>query len=257
MRNSSSKGAWLLLAAAPFLAGQAHAANSGPYIGASVGYGWTDAKARTSTVFSPTGYFANSSIPAIDAAGQQDVKPRGILGGIDVGYDAHSGNIVFGVAADVSILDGSDSVSTTATYPCCAPTAFTVRQSVKTRWMTTVRGRVGLDAGPATVYVTGGYAGLKARYSSLFTDTFATAHEAGSTSKFRSGWVIGAGADIKMGGGQWSVQPEFLHADFGHIGSQDTTLTAFTPSIAFPTNIFTHRASLKTDIARIGVHYHF
>ena len=254
---ASISAVWLLAAAvSPVLAAQAHAQTGGAYVGGSLGYGWTDAKARTATVFSPTGYFATTSVPAINAAGMQTVKPRGVDAGLDAGYDLHSGKLLFGVAADISLLHGSDSASTTATYPCCAPTAFTVRQSVKTNWMATLRARAGIDFGNATAYVTGGYAGLKARYSSLFTDTFATALEQGSSSKYRSGWVVGAGADIRVGK-QWSVQPEFLHADFGHISAAGSTLTAFSPAISFPTNTFTHRASIKTDVVRVGIHYHF
>src|SRR5439155_8974626 len=132
----------------------------------------------------------------------------------------------------------------------------TVTQSVKTKWMTTLRGRLGVDFSGGSVYLTGGYAGLKARYSSLFTDTFATALEQGSTSKYRSGWVAGGGADVKVAK-QWSLQPEFLHADFGHINAAPSTLTAFSPAISFPTSTFTHRTSLKTNVLRVGVHYHF
>jgi outer membrane immunogenic protein len=195
-------------------------------------------------------------VPAIATAGAQQVKPAGLIGGIDAGYDAHSGNWVFGLAADLSWLHHSDSASTTATYPCCAPTAFTVTQSVSTKYLATVRARIGYDVGGTVVYATGGYAGIKARYSALFTDTFATALEAGTSSKFRSGWVIGGGADIKITP-NWTIQPEFLHADFGHFNAPAGTLTAFTPAIPFPTNVFTHRASLKANIARVGFHYHF
>jgi len=34
-------------------------------------------------------------------------------------------------------------------------------------------------------------------------------------------------------------------------------LTAFSPPIAFPTNIFTHTADLRTHFVRFGVNWHF
>jgi outer membrane immunogenic protein len=249
-------GSLLAFAAAPFVASEAFAQGDG-YVGVSVGYGWTKADVNTSTVFSSTGYFASSSVPAINAAGQQQVKPKGLLAGIDAGYDFHSGNLVFGLAADLSRLHDSKAAATTVTYPCCSPTSFTVTQGVSTRWMATVRARVGMDVGGGSVvYVTGGYAGIKARYSSLFTDTFASAFEAGTSSKWRSGWVVGGGADIKVAP-QWSIQPEFLHADFGHFGAPASVLTTTPGTTTWPTSVFTHRASLKANIARVGFHYHF
>ena len=253
MRTSLLKAtSALTLAVAPFIASQAHA--QGGYVGVSAGYGWSKADVNTSTVFSSTGYFNTTSVPAINTAGAQHVKPRSFIGGVDAGYDFNSGNVVFGVAADLSWMHDKKTASATVTYPCCSPTAFTVTQSVSTKWLATARARVGYDVGGAMIYATGGWAGVKARYSALFTDTFATALESGSTSKFRSGWVLGGGADIKVSP-NWTVQPEFLHADFGHFNAPAGTLTAFTPAISFPTNVFTHRASLKTNIVRIGVHY--
>ena len=257
MRNSSLKATAVLAVAASSLWATSAQAQTGPWAGVSAGYGWSNAKASTSTVFSATGYFATTSVPAINASGLQTVKPTAADVGIDAGYDVHSGGFLYGVAADVSLLSGSKSRSTTATYPCCAPTAYTIQQTVKTKWMTTVRARLGVDVAPGTaLYVTGGYAGLQARYSALFTDTFATANESGFKSEFRSGWVVGGGADIRVGG-KWSVQPEYLYADFGHMSATGGTLTAFTPAISFPTNTFTHTTSLRTNIVRLGVHYHF
>lgn len=253
----SKAAATLALAVAPFIATAAHAdEQGGPYIGVSAGYGWSDADTTTSTVFSPTGYFADTSVPAINATGIQKVKPKAFNGGIDIGYDYRAGNILFGVAADISTLNNTKTASTTTTYPCCSPSAFTVTQTVKTRWMTTARARLGYDFGGGAIYATGGWAGMKLRYTGTFTDDFATALETASASKFRSGWTAGGGADIRFGNG-WSLQPEYLHADFGTMTVPGGTLTAFTPSQSFPENTFSHSVKLRTNIVRVGMHYHF
>src|SRR5882672_3021397 len=60
---------------------------TGAYIGVNAGYAWGDSEVSTSTVFSPTGYFALSSIPAIAAAGAQTINPNGFTGGGQIGYN--------------------------------------------------------------------------------------------------------------------------------------------------------------------------
>src|ERR1700724_2953793 len=49
----------------------------GFYIGGNAGGVKGSTDAFTSTVFSPTGYFALSSVPAIAAVGKQQLSPRG------------------------------------------------------------------------------------------------------------------------------------------------------------------------------------
>lgn len=242
------------LTATPALADEGSGGDA--YIGVSLGYGWNKAEASTSTVFSSTGYFASTSVPEINTAGAQTIKPNAFDAGIDIGYDFHAGDLRFGVAADISTLSKSKAATTTVTYPCCSPTTFTVTQTVKPTWMATARARIGYDMGGSMIYATGGWAGQQVKYTALFTDTFATANETASVSKFRSGWVVGAGADVAVGGG-WSIQPEYLHADFGTLSMPGGTLTAFTPAISFPDNPFSHSVKLKSDIVRVGLHYHF
>jgi outer membrane immunogenic protein len=43
---------------------------------------------------------------------------------------------------------------------------------------------------------------------------------------------------------------------FGSTTVSSSNLTAFTPPIAFPTNVFTHTMDLKSDVVRVGVNYH-
>src|SRR5437870_13556070 len=108
------------------------------------------------------------------------------------------------------------SQSTTAVYPCCSPTAFTVTQSIKTNWLLTARPRVGYATGHALLYATGGVAVTKLNYQEVFTDTFATARETGGSNKSKTGWVGGAGIEYQLTNNKhWSVKGEYLYADFG------------------------------------------
>ena len=235
----------------------AHAADfKGFYIGGNVGGVNGSSDASTSTIFSPTGYFAQSSVPAIATVGAQHLSANGITGGGQAGFNLQHGVFVFGVETDFGAMNLSDSRSTTATYPCCAPTAFTVTQSISTDWLFTVRPRLGFAAGPIMIYGTGGMAMTNANYQALFTDTFATAHENGGKEDHLTGWTAGAGAEFKVNR-RWSVKGEYLFADFGSLSATSNNLTAFTPPIAFPTNTFTHTADLQAHIYRFGINFHF
>jgi outer membrane immunogenic protein len=238
------------------VAGSAQTDWKGIYAGGNVGDTLGRSTAETTTVFSPTGYFATTSVPAITAAGRQKLNPNGLTAGGQIGINGQSGNWVFGAEADFGWMRLRKSASTTTTYPCCSPTTFTVTQSIKTDWLFTARPRVGYSAGHALVYATGGLAVTKFNYQAVFTDTFATAHENGGVDKSKSGWTGGAGIEYQLPSNKrWSVKGEYLYADFGRVTTISTNLTAFTPTQSFPTNVFTHSAALHTHIFRGGFNY--
>lgn len=262
MTNSILKSAIIVAGAAlPFIATPALADEyddaGGFYVGVSAGYGWSTADVTTSTVFDATGYFATTSVPAINASGVQRVKPKAFNGGVNLGYDYNTGGVLVGVVADISSLSNTKNATATAVYPCCSPSTYTVSQTVNTKWLTTARAKLGIGVGGgSSVYATGGWAGEKVKYTALFTDTFATANETATKDAFRSGWVVGGGASFRFGNG-WSIDPEYLHAEFGTLTVPGGTLTAFTPSQSFAQNPFTHTMKLRTDVARINLNYHF
>jgi outer membrane immunogenic protein len=241
-----------LLAAAP-----AHAGDfKGPYVGLTIGGVANTSNASTSTVFSPTGYFAASSVPAIATTGAQKLNPDGFTFGGQFGFNLQHHSFVFGVETDLGSMNVSSTKSATTVYPCCAPTAFTITQFVGTSWLFTLRPRIGFTAGPVLIYGTGGLAMTSVDYSSLFTDTFATAHEAADKTSTQAGWAAGAGVEFKVKK-HLSLKGEYLHTNFGSQSNTATDLTAFTPPIAFPTNIFTHTADLTGNIYRFGFNYRF
>lgn len=227
---------------------------TGFYIGVNGGGAWGHSDPKTSTVFSPTGYFATSSVPAIGAIGAQHVSTSGGIAGGQLGYNWQFGATVLGIEADIDWLGLSGSTTGSGIYPCCAPTAFTITSSVKSDWLFTLRPRLGFAVDHWLFYATGGLAVADVKANFLFTDTFATALESGAISQTRAGWTVGAGAEYAFAG-PWSVKVEYLHVDLGNVSTTSTNLTAFTPPIAFPTNVFSHSVNLTTDIVRAGINF--
>lgn len=220
----------------------------------------------TSTVFSQTGYFAASSVTAVNGQGSQKAKPTGFSGGGTFGYNHQTGSLVVGAEIDFGAMNASDSVASGTTYPCCGTSRFTINQSTKTRWLLTARPRLGAAIGKSLIYGTGGLAVTDVSYSATFTDTLSAATESGSFKKNKAGWTIGAGAEFKLGQ-NWSVKGEYLYADLGSTSITSTNLnatpidtlsrTAIAPNAPFPTNVFTHSSDLRTNNFRFGVNFHF
>jgi outer membrane immunogenic protein len=228
---------------------------AGFYVGANIGGNLGEARVDTNPAFSPVGYFNSTSTPAIAAASNQKMSPDSFMAGGVAGYNHQWDNFVLGVETDFGKMSWNQTTTATATYPCCAPTAFTVTQSMSTSWLVTIRPRLGLVFGKMMVYGTGGLALTSVQYNGLFTDTFATAHESATSDKNRAGWVAGAGGEYRLTH-HWSVKGEYL---YGGVGASilSNNLTAFSPVIAFPSNNFDHTVNLKPQIARAGLNFRF
>ncbi|HYM18760.1 MAG TPA: outer membrane beta-barrel protein [Micropepsaceae bacterium] len=235
----------------------AHAADwDGFYAGINAGYAEGQSGAKTSTVYSGGGYFTATSVPAIATTGAQNLNNGGFTGGAQGGFNAQSGNLVYGAELDIDGLDLRDSKKSTTTYPCCSPSTFTISQSRKTDWLVTARPRLGWLSGDLLFYGTAGLAITKLGYKEKFTDTFGPALETANMDKTRLGWTAGGGLEAPIAD-QWTVKGEYLFADFGHVSTTSTNLIAYVPAVAYPQNVFTHRVGLEAHIFRVGANYHF
>ncbi|MET4293965.1 outer membrane immunogenic protein [Bradyrhizobium sp. LB8.2] len=226
---------------------------TGFYVGGNVGGAWGSADPTTSTVFDPPGYFAASSVPAINAVGAQGVNSSGVTGGLTAGYNWQVNHAVLGLEGDINYFGVKGSATGSAVYPCCAPTGFTVSSQVSADWLATIRGRIGFLAAPTwLLYATGGAAIAEVKGNFNFTDTFAAATESAAFRDTRLGWTAGVGTEYAVGGG-WSLKAEYLYVDLGRSTVTSTNLLGG----AFPTNVFTHSVDLKSNIVRVGVNYKF
>jgi len=157
--------------AAPSLIGSASVVNwSGFYAGANVGYGWGK--------FEP-----NAPLVATDG--------RGLLGGLQAGYNYDFGGFVLGVEGDIQLAD--------IRYEAGGG-------NIRIDSFGTLRARAGAAIDRFLPYVTGGLAYGHASY------------EFGglSTSAGNTGWTVGAGLEYAATD-NISVKAEYLYADFGDI----------------------------------------
>ena len=230
---------------------------TGWYAGVYAGAAINPAHVQTTTVYSATGYFATTSVPAIASAGDQTFDTPGFTGGGQIGYNWQINSAVLGLEADFGYMGLKGSTTNSAVYPCCAPTAFTINQSVKTDWLFTLRPRLGWAMNNWLFYATGGLAVTHIKADYLFTDTFASANESASISSTRAGWALGGGVEYGFPGSPWSIKAEYLHVDFGTVSTTSTNLTTQPSNFNWPTNVFTHEVHVTDDIVRAGLNYKF
>ncbi|WP_445215983.1 outer membrane protein [Bradyrhizobium sp. Pa8] len=231
---------------------------TGFYVGGNVGGQWGNADLNTSTIWTPAGYFAASSVPAINAVGAQGVNSSSVTGGFTAGYNWQVNHAVLGLEGDINYFGFKGSASGTALYPCCAPDTFTVNSSVSADWLATIRGRIGFLAAPTwLIYGTGGAAIAEVKGNFNFTDTFiGGATESGTIRDTRVGWTAGVGTEYAFGGG-WSLKAEYLYVDLGKVSATSTNLMTFAGTTPSPSNAYTHSVDLKSNIMRVGVNYKF
>ncbi|MCE9507849.1 MAG: porin family protein [Alphaproteobacteria bacterium] len=244
--------AFAAIVSIPSLSASAATDWSGFYAGLNAGGSFSSADAKT-TVEDQFDYFAASSVTSINDNGAHTLKQDNFTGGAQAGVNFQDGNFVYGFEADFGAFNAADSHSVTATYPCCGPDTYTLRQEVDTSWLLTVRPRIGWAMDNILIYGTGGISVSNVSAKETFTDTFGPAVETSSKSDTKTGWNLGAGAEVAMEDG-WSVRGEYLYTDLGKVSSRSTNLDDGGGPY---TDVFHNSADLTSSIARLGVNRKF
>lgn len=229
---------------------------TGPYVGVNGGSG--AGTSDVTTTQDGIGYFSSASTEAINEAGTLRLEPKGLIFGGQAGFNKQIGAVVFGIEGDfgASMVDNDvEQDAVTVEYPCCPGADFTIEHAMETKWLLTVRPRAGIAVGRVFVYGTGGIAATKIDFSTVFTDTLASAHADASVSESRIGWTVGAGVEARLGSGAASLKVEYLYADFGEVASSANNLIL--GDLPVPGETFDFTANLTMNIIRAGASFRF
>lgn len=149
---------------------------SGFYAGVNGGYGW--------------GEYAPAGAPLSD-------KPKGVFGGVQVGYNYDLGGFVLGVEGDIQLAN----IKHSQTFPGGSG-SFGIEQ------FGTVRARAGLAVDRFLPYVTGGLAVANGNIN------VAGGGAPYNENKVHVGWTVGAGVEFAATD-NITLKAEYLYADFG------------------------------------------
>jgi outer membrane immunogenic protein len=191
---------------------------TGLYIGANVGYGWSDADWQFAAASASTSHSGNGAL----------------LGG-QIGYNIQVRQFVFGAEADLSSswIDGSTA---------CPDPSFNCGHSFN--WMASVRGRAGVAVyGNRTLlYGTAGVAWADVDYTAK--DAATGAQFGTGFSNTHVGWVAGAGVEHMLTQ-NLTARIEYLYYGFDSV-------TAPAGALGGPASL-----DLNTQTVRFGLNFKF
>ncbi|MCA0433949.1 MAG: porin family protein [Proteobacteria bacterium] len=260
----------LLLAVAMLFSAPAYAADdvnvpsasfdwSGPYAGASTGFGWTSGEGKH-YCYDDLGEY-NGPFCQRMPDGTDDIAPAtGAMFGGQVGYNWQRDKLVIGAEADISAaaIAGSHTIDgpfpfVADGYPAAEPAGVYEPKS-EIDWMGTVRARVGLSVTDRMLlFATGGLAYARVSASTFYTSPLTSTTYEGSDSGMQFGWTVGGGVEYAVSE-RWSLKLEGLYYDLGAVDVVGTEAP-----LTFPPDGFEHNSKFQMTggIVRVGVNFHF
>jgi outer membrane immunogenic protein len=223
---------------------------SGWYVGANAGYGFSSSDTNIAGL-DPGGVLriANGVVPATLSENR-----TGLLGGLQLGANLQSGNIVYGFETDFDYAQVKGKASSTFNF--IPPVALITSSDTKLNWLGTFRGRMGVAAFERSLfYATGGLAYGQATNSvnilainngacTLNVNLCASS----SSQKWMAGWTAGAGWEWAFEK-KWSAKLEYLYYDLGKL---ENRLTPENGSVGIT---FGSSTKVSGSVVRFGVNY--
>jgi outer membrane immunogenic protein len=188
---------------------------SGFYVGVHAGYGFSedDTVVTTGQLAGNIANVAGGARPA-----QVRLDRDGFVGGGQMGYNwQFSPNWVFGLEADISYVDGRETINVgTLSLPTAVPPNAPLNNTFRSRmeYFGTFRGRIGYAWDRTMVYATGGLAYAEVENSASFFNAANVLQFDGRTRGIETGYTVGGGIEHAFSP-NWSVKAEYLYYDLG------------------------------------------
>jgi outer membrane immunogenic protein len=231
---------------------------TGCYGGVNVGGVRGGAKYTWSGISEGLTGFDTGAATALPATANATLSSSGVVVGGQLGCMYQEGVWVWGAEGDfqyTGLNAGRSAISAPVTSvgsPPLVPGQIT--ETFDSRWLSTVRGRLGYTTGPVLIYGTGGVAIADVNYADqvCFPTAVTSTCNTASSGVIRVGWTAGGGIEWELAT-LWTVKVEYLYADLGS--------TAFTSQnslpLLFPQATILHSHHLTENIGRLGLNYRF
>lgn len=201
------------------------------------------------TTVAPGTYLGPIDASTVSFDGSGSHNNSNVLGGGQAGCNWQNGTVVVGLEGDYDYFHITSSFFNNTNPALTNGATFVIGQSLTSRFLATVRPRVGIAADRNFAYVTGGVAFSSANYTESYSDTTPAAGSA-TVSKDLTGWVAGAGWEYAWTD-HWIIRFEYLYAAF-----PSTALNGVITTVGGG-NPFHGSADLTLQVARAGLNLKF
>jgi outer membrane immunogenic protein len=233
---------------------------AGWYVGLNAGWVGSTGNTINITGTDTDGGGLGSALAAGNIPAAINLGYSGVLGGGQVGYNWQSGNVVYGLEADLDAVSAQSSVTVPDARfipPAGLQSPFTISAARQLDAVGTLRGRLGITPiAPFLLYVTGGLAFGEHEVGIGINDPAAIPPAVlfNQTATWSAGWTLGAGGEW-MFAPRWSIKAEYLYVDLGNVSS--TINYAYTTLAGPQTSSLTATVHDRDNIVRGGINYHF
>ena len=225
---------------------------TGFYIGGNIGYGWGQNTNPSISFVDPAPQVGFDPYFAVGGNVFPNLKPAGVIGGGQIGYNWQMNQFVLGAVADFQAADIHASTTVAVDPPGpVVPSLQTLSQRLD--FLGTVRGKAGVAFNNLMLYGTGGLAYGRVKNSMTADFPSAAILFNGTSSEWRTGWAAGVGGEY--GVGPWSFGLEYLHYDLGR--SSVTAVGVPPTNVVFAGSSLTATQRTAGDIVRATVNYRF
>jgi outer membrane immunogenic protein len=223
---------------------------SGCYVGANVGGGASGSNFNTAV--DPGTHLLPPDPAVVAFNGTGSHGGDGLLAGGQAGCNFQSGLLVAGLEGDFDYFHSNPFFFNSTQTLSDGVTPFTVKQSITTDYLATIRPRIGIAADRNLAYLTGGVAFTRVSYLETYSDGAAPpGNGSASASKTLVGWVAGAGWEYAMTD-HWIFRAEYLYAGFSKVN----TVGAITDAVG-GANTLHGSSDLTIQALRAGLNYKF
>ncbi len=202
------------------------------------------------TTVSDGSYFDTANIDKLNSTFQEDIEGTALSGSGLLGYDVQDGNLVYGIEADLTGMNYSETENSGAViYPSNSTISFDVSTKVESKFAFSIRPKIGYSFGDTMVHVAAGPTVSRFKYKFSFLDsTGASAAASFSDEKTAFGVSSTIGVSHQIGDG-WSLRGDYVFTYYPDIVDGSHLLSAPAPR----TDVFTHDADFQSHNIRIGL----
>ena len=229
---------------------------TGFYVGGNVGYGWGRSTDPAISFTDPGTAVGTAFFFASGGNQYQNLTPRGLVGGGQIGFDWQAGALVLGGVADFRFSGMKASRTAIVNLPGFDPN-IAEPLSAGIDNLGTARARLGLAEQNWLFYATGGlaYGEVRSSLANIIPQPgFLSVIASGSQNVLKTGWAAGGGVEYKFAS-NWSVGVQLLHFDLG-----STTVTAVptqSPVVIPPGISFSANQRYGGNIVDAALNYRF